>query len=95
VESVNKSRSLYPEAEQELLDRIGWESIKRGSDDLFFTTSLSEVSGRGRADPEHFRPKFSALRQQLKSLGAATIDDLTIEIAKGTQPAAYDDQRPV
>lgn len=95
VESVQKSCLLYPEAEQELLERLGWEKIKNNADELFFIERISETKKHGRTDSEHFQPKYLRLRERLKKIGASSLGDLTTKIAKGTQPGSYYDEGPI
>ncbi len=95
VESVQKSCLLYPEAEQELLERLGWEKIKNDGDELFFIERFSRTNKHGRTDAEHFQPKYQRLRKQIKKVGALTLGELTMEVAKGTQPSSYYDEGPI
>lgn len=95
VDRVERARNLYPEAEQELLERLGWEKIKNNADELFFIERISETNKRGRTDAEHFQPKYLRLRERLKKIGASKLGDLTMEIAKGTQPGSYYDEGPI
>jgi restriction endonuclease S subunit len=95
VESVKNSSLFYPQAEQELLERLGWQKIKQSADELFFVEGISEITKRGRADPEHFQPKYLRLLQQLEKVGASTLGSLTREIVKGIQPDGYSDEGPI
>lgn len=95
VERVQKSRELYPEAEQELLDRLGWQEIADRASELCFVEPYVEAMRAGRVDAERFQPRYRRLRDLLRARGAASVGELATEVAKGTQPSGYDNTGPI
>lgn len=91
VLSVHKSARLYPEAEEELLERLNWKRLKQSPVEGFFTRKRSEIDKQERIDAEHFQTKYVRLRTGLQRLGAQKLGDIASQIAKGTQPKNYSD----
>lgn len=64
-QSVNKSESLYKEAEQILLSELGllnWKSKHR----LSFVKKFSDTSAAGRIDAEYFQPMYEEAAEHIK-----------------------------
>lgn len=94
--TVNEQgKQLYPEAEQELLERIGWEALQQSRPELFYVEELDSLNTAGRVDAEHFQPQYRRLRERLNNIGAQKIGALCNSIAKGTQPDGYTDDGQV
>lgn len=86
VESVQKSRSLYPEAEQELLDRLGWQKVSDHASELYFVEPYAEAIRAGRVDAERFQPRYRRLRKLLRVQGAKRIGEFCATPRRGVQP---------
>lgn len=91
VLAFEKASYSYPEAEVELLDRIGWEALCKQPAELFYTRNIDEVFKTERADAEFFQPRFTRLRSQLKKRGAQMIGDVCTKISRGVQPELFPD----
>ncbi len=95
VRAAEKCRAnaarLYPDAEAETLDRLGWDTLIKHPIETAFAEKLSSVNQSGRLDAEHFQPRYQRLRKHLRSTGAKTLGELWLSCDKGTQPAEYRD----
>jgi len=89
VNLVQRACLFYPEAEFELLDRIGWPALQNSKVELFFVENSAVLDNAGRVDAEHFQPKFRRLCQHLLDLKAVGLGTLCSSIDKGTQPGSY------
>ena len=90
-----KSKSLYLQAEQIVLQEIGWAKLVL-SQPKWWTAPLSRGREIHRLDAEHFQPKYDKLISHLKKTGRAKqIRDLLAEpIQKGVTPD-YDPDGPI
>lgn len=93
--TMRRGRELYPEAEQELLERLGWGELQKQKSELFYVESTAELDRMSRVDAEHFQPKFRRLREHLLKQGAAQLGAVCASVAKGTQPSVYVDDGEV
>lgn len=92
VQLVQQAETFYPDAEKELLERLGWDTLQQqAKPELFFVANTSVFNGAERVDAEYFQPKYRRLREHLNKLGAATLGTLSNAINKGTQPRGYVD----
>lgn len=82
---IEKSKKQYPEAEQELLERLGWGELQKQKSELFFVESTTKLDRMGRSDAEHFQPKYQRLRRQLTRHGAR-LGDFSPLPNRGVQP---------
>jgi type I restriction enzyme S subunit len=82
--------SLYPEAEAEILERIGWDELQRTKVELSYVCDFSEVTSASRSDAEFFQPRCERLRARLAKQGDC-FGNLVTRFDKGTQPDAYVD----
>jgi len=89
IRLVEDSKRLYPEAEVELLDQIGWKELARKPRELFYTENFETLTEHGRIDAEHYQPKFARLIARLEKLGSMPLADLFTSCDKGTQPDEY------
>jgi type I restriction enzyme S subunit len=94
VELVEKSKTLYPEAEMELLERMGWEACKNERE-LYYTREFNELVQSERIDAEYHQPKYERLLQLLNKRGSMSLADLLKSCDKGMQPEGYDDDGEV
>lgn len=81
-----RSDCLYPEAEAELLDRLGWEKLRENPIELSYVRKFSELTVSARFDAEHYRPQPNIVREWLTKTGSQTIDDLCHFVEHGFQP---------
>lgn len=93
TESFEKSKKLYPEAEQELLERMEWDKV-RTAHILNYTAMSTDIIGDKRLDPEFYQPKFENLEKHLKKIGAVTLGDFCPMPSRGVQPQ-YDENGDV
>jgi len=64
-----QSAKLYPEAEQELLERMEWGKVKTDHI-LNYTPTSKDILSDERLDPEFYQPKFENMEKHLKKIGA-------------------------
>lgn len=88
---VLRGQYLYPEAQQELLERMSWESINKRKAELHFVQDTDEIHKAGRLDAEHFQPQYKRICDHLLKQNSVRLKTLCVEIAKGTQPSGYMD----
>jgi len=89
VQLVRQAKMFYPDAEMELLERMGWNTLQRTKTELFFVENSLALNRAERADAEHFQPKYRHLRKQLSDNGSSLLGTLCTNIDKGTQPREY------
>lgn len=86
-QEIIHSENLYIQAEQMVLQEVGWEELKL-SQPKYWTVPLSRAQQVDRLDAEHFQPKYDKLIAHLKRTGKAKqIRDVLAEpIQKGVTP---------
>jgi type I restriction enzyme M protein len=89
VTMFERGRILYPEAEQELLERIGIKDENRNSE-LFFMEEFSKTLLEFRSDAEHFQPKYKRLRNHLAK-NSLKIGEFCPTPFRGIQPVFVSD----
>jgi type I restriction enzyme M protein len=77
---------LYPEAERELLDCLGWARLRLQIMDPAYAVDFSVLSAAGRSDPEFFAPHCRRLRRHIIKMGGLTISEFCEEPKRGVQP---------
>lgn len=87
----SKADKLYPEAEGELLERIGWEDLNENSSEIYYKEDLQTLEERGRMDAEHYQPKYNRLLERLNKIGSKQLGSIWRCCDKGTQPDGYND----
>ncbi|MFA4852344.1 MAG: restriction endonuclease subunit S [Bacteroidales bacterium] len=89
IESVLKnyesSLKLYPEAEQELLERLEWNNFNK-KHKLSYKANINDISNNLRLDPEFYQPKFMELASYIKKKGSIQLLDFCSEPNRGVQP---------
>lgn len=95
VDLVQRAKTFYPEAEQELLERLSWNKLQKQKSELFYVENTTEFDRMSRVDAEHFQPRFRRLREHLLKNGAASLGSVCASVAKGTQPSSYIDDGEV
>jgi restriction endonuclease S subunit len=83
---IHDAQRLYPEAEAELLARMGWDKLLKKSSELFYTTEFIEAQKQRRFDAEYFQPKYKRLRLHLHKVGAMQLSDFCSIPNRGVQP---------
>jgi len=81
------SKSLYLQAEQLLLDELGFKDLDL-SHQLYYTVPFKKTEEANRLDAEHFQPKYERLLQHLTNTGKADLlGNLVAQpIKRGLQP---------
>jgi len=84
---ARKSKVLYLQAEQFLLDKIDFKDLDL-SHQLCYTVPFSKTREVNRLDAEHFQPKYERLLQHLASTGKSELlGNLVVQpIRRGLQP---------
>lgn len=82
-----RSKALYLQAEQLLLDEIGFKDLDLRHQ-LYYTVPYEKVREAGRLDAEHFQPKYERLIQHLAKTGRSIkLQDVLEEpVQKGITP---------
>lgn len=83
---LRKSKSLYLQAEQMLLDELEWNQLDL-SQPKYYTVPLSRATEIHRVDAEHFQPKYDKLIAHLKNTGnVKLLGEIALYIKRGLQP---------
>lgn len=90
VRRFESSRLLYPEAEAELLERMGWEKLAAQPVELFYIEKYDGLQEHDRIDAEHFQPQYERLREHLQKVGAKHISEFCLPPKRGVQPEFVD-----
>lgn len=91
AEEIEHSSSYYPEAENELLERLEWKKAASEKQELHFVENFDSVVSFGRGDAEHFQPKYKRIREHLLRKKSVKLSSLYSSFSKGTQPNGYID----
>jgi len=90
IQLVQDAENAYPQAEAELLERLGWEEIENAPRELFYEANWDEMRANERADPEFFQPHYARLRKRIADKGTLTLGSALEFLDKGAQPDGYD-----
>lgn len=74
VDNFEKSKKIYPEAEQELLERMKWDKVATNHI-LNYSATSKDIMTDERLDPEFYQPKFENLEKHLKKIGSISLGD--------------------
>jgi restriction endonuclease S subunit len=85
----NLSKSLYPEAEQELLERMKWDKVDT-KHILDYSTTSKNIFSNERVDPEFYQPKFKNLIRHLRKAGSVKLGNFCPVIKRGISPQYYE-----
>jgi len=85
-DNYKKSKLLYSQAEQILLEELGLKDLDL-KDDLFYTTTLREVKNNNRMDPEYYIPKYEKLMEHIFSFEHIPLGKLA-KFKKGVEPGS-------
>lgn len=91
---MHDAQRLYPEAETELLDRMGWCNLAKKSKELSYTVKISDAQNKMRFDAEYFQPQYKRLQHHLRQGGAKVLSEFCPFIGRGVQPE-YDESGDV
>ncbi len=81
-----RSKSLYLQAEQIVLDELGWKNLSL-SQPKWWDVSLSLARKVRRLDAEHFQPKYAKVIGHLEKGGRAReLGEIARHISRGVQP---------
>ena len=86
-QEVFRSTSLYLQAEQLLLDEIGFKDLDL-SHQLYWTVPFKKTKEADRLDAEHFQPKYDRVVEFIKRLQHTTLRDLG-KVLRGRNPSRY------
>ena len=87
---LEKSKSLYSQAEDLLLEELGLKDFKI-EDDLSYVVNFFDVKFANRVDAEYFQPKYEKLMSKIKKHKAKILGDL-VSIKKGMEPGSEEYQ---
>jgi len=80
---LENSKSLYSQAENLLLEKLGLKDFE-GEDDLSYIINLLEINKSHRADAEYFQPKYDKLISKIRKSKIKLLSDL-VSIKKGIE----------
>jgi hypothetical protein len=86
VKTAHSEVELYRGAEDELLDRLGWDELQQQSVELSYVCDFADITSTARADPEFFQPKYDRLALRLIERGAQSIGTFCPKPRRGVQP---------
>ncbi|MBE7370033.1 hypothetical protein [Ramlibacter pallidus] len=87
---LRTAKSYYPEAQEELLARLGWVHLQRAPE-LTYLCSFSTLEGARRHDAEFFHPSARRFALQIAQKGGARIRDFCKRPNRGVQPSLTED----
>ena len=80
---IGKSNQIYSQAENLLLEELGFKDFKP-KDNLSYIVNLSEVKSVHRVDAEYFQSKYNELVKRIRNKNAKLLDSL-VSIRKGVE----------
>lgn len=80
---VEQSVNDYRLAEAELLDRLGWEEMRRKPVELSYVRDFADLTAAARADAEHFQPRYSRIEARLHERGCKPLGELIQPVING------------
>jgi len=83
---LEKSKSLYSQAEDLLLEELRLKDFKV-NEDLTYSVKLSDIKSAHRADAEYFQPKYGRLKEKIKNFKVKLLGDLVF-MKKGFEPGS-------
>jgi len=88
---LKDAEKLYPEAENELLERLGWKKLTVKPVELSYSANSSELVNLARFDAEFFQPKHHRLTALLEDGGSLPLQKISTCCHRGVQPIYKDD----
>jgi hypothetical protein len=86
LDELREAENYYPDAEAEMLERLGWNKVASKPLELCYVADFDELEKTGRIDPEFFHPHYARLRTQIKRRGSVTLGSICDSITRGVQP---------
>lgn len=86
VREYDYSSKAYPDAEKELLDRLGWKELLKQPREISYSSDFSKLANAERFDAESFHPSVNRVRAYLLGQKALPIDTLCNFVKHGVQP---------
>lgn len=90
LDELEKSKSLYSQAENLILEELGLKDFQI-EDDLSFIVNLFDIKSAHRADAEYFQPKYEKLISKIKTKNAKLLGELVF-LKKGIEPGSEEYQ---
>ena len=87
----NESDSLYLQAENLLLEKLGLKNFK-ADEDLYSVVNFSNIKSANRMDAEYFQPKYERLIVKLKAQKAQPLVDVLESISAKFNPLTQADK---
>jgi len=87
LEELDRSKSLYSQAENLLLEELGLKDFQI-EDDLSYFVNFSDIKSAHRADAEYFQPKYEKIEKILSKFKQNNLNDLSSLISYGTVPTS-------
>jgi type I restriction enzyme, S subunit len=84
--AAQQAVTLYPEAEVELLDRLGWAQLAKQPRELSYNADFSALVTAGRSDAEFYQPHCRRLRDRIQQAGGKMISEFCPQPRRGVQP---------
>jgi hypothetical protein len=84
------AETVYPEAQEELLDRLGWAEFANRTREYSYSANFSTLADSERIDPEYFHPAANRVREFLIQQNSMTIQDVCGFVEHGLQPTYLD-----
>ncbi len=82
IDAIN----YYPDAETELLERIGWAKLAGKQLELSYVEKFNIMQKQGRYDAEYFHPQYKRLQRHLLKMNAKQIASFCPVTTRGIQP---------
>ncbi|MBF2026546.1 MAG: restriction endonuclease subunit S [Oscillatoriales cyanobacterium C42_A2020_001] len=80
---ILESQSMYPEAEAEMLDRMGWNKLIKQPSPLHYIQRFSGTQLADRIDSEHFKPQYKRIHDHLQKIGSRPLGRLIQPLTNG------------
>jgi hypothetical protein len=75
---LKRAEKLYPEAEAELLDRIGWDELRMEPSELSYVCDFTNLTSAARSDAEFFQPRIQKIKGVLGQQGKQLRDVVSL-----------------
>ena len=83
---IEAARNEYPEAQAELLNRMGWQDLEKRPLELCYVEDFKTLDSAERIDAEHFQPRSIRLRDHLRGQSAEFLGRFCPKPNRGVQP---------
>ena len=89
LKELEKSKSLYSQAENLLLEELGLKNFNEGQN-LYSVVNLSNIKKANRIDAEYFQPKYAKIISKLRNGIVKSLSEISTLIGHPTQ-SPYDE----